>query len=218
MAEANRTATENDEAARKAALETESAAIVRMCEALGSLGDAKARERVLSYVASLFGASTETAKPAEMTKTKTREDASAKEIPGIARATDTGELHLTVRDLKARSASDAAIRIAHLAIYANERLNGLQSLSSKNILVPILRRYRAYDGNTRGALAQHRGFIRQGDQLSMDFHCKEEAEKFIKEILDPEEPQGSWNSSARATRKRRAAAASPGTEADPTET
>jgi hypothetical protein len=152
------------------------------------------------------------------TKTKTREDASAKEIPGIARATDTGELHLTVRDLKARSASDAAIRIAHLAIYANERLNGLQSLSSKNILVPILRRYRAYDGNTRGALAQHRGFIRQGDQLSMDFHCKEEAEKFIKEILDPEEPQGSWNPSARATRRRRAAAASPGTEADPTGT
>ncbi len=126
-----------------------------------------------------------------------------KEIPGIARVTQNGEFHLTVRDLKARSANDAAIRIAHLALLANERLNHSESLSSKNVLVPILRRYRAYDGNTRGALAQHRGFARAGDQLSMDLHCKEEAEEYMRQILDPS-VQGTWNPAAKPAKKKRA--------------
>jgi hypothetical protein len=206
MAEADRTNNQNEDAMKTSNIGPELAAMTKVSEALNSLADLKARERVISWAASAFGVSalgptqrvgSET--PARPTGNRPADE---KEIAGIARVTPNGELHLTVRDLKARSANDAAIRIAHLTLLANERLNNSDSLSSKNVLVPILRRYRAYDGNTRGALAQHRGFARVGDQLSMDLHCKEEAEEFVKQILDPA-VQGTWNPSAKPTKKRR---------------
>ena len=190
-------------------MQAELAAMAKVSEALTSLNDQAACQRVISWAASAFGGSGFTPPRAtgatRMTPIAADQSGSEKEIPGIARVTQNGELHLTVRDLKARSANDAAVRIAHLALFANERLNRSESLSSKNVLVPMLRRYRAYDGNTRGALAQHRGFARAGDQLSMDLHCKEETEEFIKQILDPS-VQGTWNPTAKPAKKKRASA------------
>ncbi|MGH9545084.1 MAG: hypothetical protein ACRD23_07695 [Terriglobales bacterium] len=185
------------------AVDAELRVMMKVSEALGSLKDAGARERVLFWVASKFQcASGLPVSPPAQNETKTESlAASAREIPGIARLSDTGELHLTVRDMKARSANDAALRIAHIVIYANQQLTGSETVSSKKTLLPILRKYRAYDGNTRSALAQHRGFVREGDQLSMDFHCKKEAEGFVREILDST-TQGTWAPSARASKKK----------------
>ena len=194
---------------------SELAVMAKVSEALKSLSDPRARERVIHWAASVF----QLQPPPKSEQTKSSEKFlssdhidGGREIPGIARVTENGELHLTVRDLKARSANDAAIRIAHIALLANERLNRSESLSSKNVLVPILRKYRAYDGNTRGALAQHRGFARVGDQLSMDLHCKEETEEFMRQILDPT-VQGSWNPAAKPTKKKR----HPNKDEDPVE-
>jgi hypothetical protein len=121
---------------------------------------------------------------------------SGQELPGIARITDAG-LEVTVRDLKARSANDAAIRLAHIAILAKEKLTGTKTLSSRNELLPILKEWRAYDGNTRVALANHRGIHRDGDQLSLDAISRREAQKYIDEILD-ESIQSTWNPTGRA--------------------
>src|SRR5690242_7776569 len=52
------------------------------------------------------------------------------EFPGVARMSDSGDLKITARDLKAKSGLDAAVRLAHIAIYAHERLTG-QPLSSR---------------------------------------------------------------------------------------
>jgi hypothetical protein len=187
-------------------MQAELAAMAKVSEALSALDDSEARRRVIAWATSAFGGQG-FVPPRSAAATRTApvpigHSGGEKEIPGIARVTQDGELHLTVRDLKARSANDAAIRIAHLALLANERLNHSESLSSKNVLVPMLRRYRAYDGNTRSALAQHRGFARAGDQLSMDLHCKEEAEEFIRQILDPT-VQGTWNPASKPTKKKR---------------
>jgi hypothetical protein len=180
--------------------------MMKVSEAVCSLKNAAARDRVLSWAAQKFR-TTAGAQPAHgnapSPQVRTTEpEKSAREIPGIARLSEAGELHLTVRDMKARSANDAALRIAHLLIYATEQLTGAGTVSSKSTLVPILRKYRAYDGNTRTVLARHRGFIREGDQLSMDLHCRQEAEGFVAEILDPA-TQGTWNPSNK-TNKRRA--------------
>lgn len=108
------------------------------------------------------------------------------ELPGIAYLTENGEMKLTVRNLKASSTNDAAIRLAHIVILSYEKLTGEKSVSSKKILTPILKEWRAYSGNTRPLLAKHKGIIRNGDMLSLDAHSRREAEQYIHEILDPE--------------------------------
>ena len=205
MAEEDSPDNQNISVAAAQDMGVELAAMAKISEAMNSLSEPNARVRVLSWAASAFGGTAVTPPPRTPTKTTfptVGQISGDKEIPGIARVTQDGELHLTIRDLKARSANDAALRIVHLALLANERLSGSDTLSSKDVVVPMLRRYRAYDGNTRGAIAQHRGFARAGDQLSMDIHCKEEAEEFIRQILDPT-LQGSWNPSAKTARKKK---------------
>lgn len=203
MTESDHNAIAADKPTNSETVDTELSAMAKVSEALSSL-DTKARDRIMAWAVSRFGSpvaspTLEMAKPPKSSTSGGREN--QREIPGIARVTDAGELHLTVRDVKARSANDAAIRIAHVAIFVHEQLTGMESVSSKNVLVPILRRYRAYDGNTRGAIAQHRGFIREGDQLSMDLHCRQEAETYIKEILDSA-VQGTWHPSAKPAKKK----------------
>jgi hypothetical protein len=185
--------------------DTELQVMMKVSEAVNSLKSAAARDRVLYWAAQKFRATPgrqlqPTTSPLPPAQIVTPEN-STKEIPGIARLSEAGELHLTVRDTKARSANDAALRIAHLLIYATEQLAGAGSISSKSTLVPTLRKYRAYDGNTRTVLARHRGFIREGDQLSMDLHCKQEAEGFVAEILDSA-THGTWNPSSRIGKKK----------------
>lgn len=126
----------------------------------------------------------------------------AGEIPGIARLEDDGTLTLTVRDLKARSANEAAIRLAHVAIYAYCKLSGEKVASSRGIVTPLLQQWRVYDGNTRRVLKEHRGIIRNGDLLSLDAHSRAEAEQYIAEILDPS-IDGKWKASTTSKRKKR---------------
>lgn len=113
------------------------------------------------------------------------------QIAGIAKLSNSGEVQLTVRDFKAKSANDAAIRLVHVLIWATARLTGATTLSSKNAIVPWLRKYRCYDGNTRWAIAKDKGLVRDGDELSLDFHSEQLAEKFVGEILDPS-VEGKW--------------------------
>jgi hypothetical protein len=114
----------------------------------------------------------------------------SREIPGVARLNDSGDLHITIRDLKARSGLDAAVRLAHVAIHAYHQMTG-QALSSSKGLTPILKSWRIYDGNTRARLAKEKGIVRTGDDLSLDAHAARDAQRFIEEILDPS-IDGTW--------------------------
>lgn len=114
-----------------------------------------------------------------------------KEIPGIAQISEDGDFKLTVRDLKAKNTNDAAIRLAHVVVFAYENLTGEKKVSSRKLIIPILRRWRAYTGNTRNALAKEKGILRYGDKVSLDAHSKRDAENFINEILD-DSIKGSW--------------------------
>ena len=123
------------------------------------------------------------------------------EIPGIATLTPGGEFKFTVRDVKAKNANDAAIRIAHIAIWAYKQLTNEQAASSKRIVVPILKTWRAYSGNTRHALSSHKGILREGDSLSLDAHSMNEAKRYVDEVLD-DSIQGTWTPRPMSKKKR----------------
>ncbi|MEQ1932628.1 MAG: hypothetical protein ABL962_01930 [Fimbriimonadaceae bacterium] len=165
--------------------------------------DRDAVQRVLGYVCTRLDMviSTSVGKMRQpMTNTVTAQQADSGEVPGIAKLSEAGALTFTVRDLKAKSTTDAAIRIAHVAIFANELLTGERAMSSRKVLVPILREYRAYDSNARTALARHKGILRSGDMLSLDAHSKRDAEQYVNDILD-DGIEGKWK--PRTTVRRR---------------
>jgi hypothetical protein len=112
------------------------------------------------------------------------------EIPGIAKVTESGELKITIRDLKASSGLNAAVRLAHIAIHACESLLD-RGMSSRNELTPILKQWRVYDGNTRAKIGSDKGILRDGDVLTLDAHARRLAEQFINDILDPS-IEGRW--------------------------
>ncbi len=123
------------------------------------------------------------------------------ELAGIARL-QAGRLRLTIRDLKARNTNDAALRLAHIILFAHEQLTGRPEASSRNVLVPLLKEWRAYDGNTRKALAACRGIVRNGDTVSLDVHARRDAEGFVREVLDPSK-SGAWSPGSTKRRARR---------------
>ncbi|MBL7664537.1 MAG: hypothetical protein JNM93_05345 [Bacteriovoracaceae bacterium] len=124
------------------------------------------------------------------------------EIPGIALVTDKGAFKLTLRDTKAKSNNDAAIRLVLVSIYAHNLLTGSSEVSTKEIINPILKHWRVYDGNTRKAIAGHQGIIRaSGGMLSLDYHATEEAKSYVKEISDPS-VKGTWKASAVKNKKQ----------------
>ena len=165
-------------------------------EALSSLKDNEARERVLKWTSSKFGLSSalldsqDNPQPGGSPPSGSPET-NIGEIPGIAFLGDNGQLIITARDLKANSKIDAGIRLVHVAIRANELLNKEKYASSRKTVTPILREWGVYDGNTRREVANHKGIIRQKDNLSLDVHSKREADKIIKEILD-DSIKGKW--------------------------
>jgi len=188
----------------------EIAAMESVSDALSQLSDSEARRRVIGYILARFAPENppQSSEPVAPTGWGTTRAAIAsapslgtadvsqgeREIPGIARLSDAGELKITIRDLKARSGLDAAVRLAHVAIYAYERLTGGQALSSSRGLTPILREWRLYDGNTRTRLAKEKGMLRDGDELRLDAHSRRDAEKYIGEILDSA-VEGKWRPS-----------------------
>jgi hypothetical protein len=178
----------------------EIAAIGTISVALAGLSDAEARQRVISYVLARYLPSSSPVSlipvpRAAATATPVGSVAAgpvsgAKELPGIARLTDAGDLQVTIRDLKARSGLDAAVRLAYVAIYAYQQLAG-QAFSSPKGLTPLLKTWRVYDGNSRTRLAKDKGILRNGDDLSLDAHATRDAERFIQEMLD-DGVAGSW--------------------------
>jgi len=122
-----------------------------------------------------------------------------KEIPGIARLDDNGNLIITARDLKAKSTNDAAVRLVHIAVEAYRRLTGNKTTPSKEIINPILQKWRAYTANTRHVIAAHKGIHLDKGQYSLDQYSQRDADKYITEILDESVP-GDWNPSTRGTK------------------
>ncbi|HLM80755.1 MAG TPA: hypothetical protein VK302_08985 [Terriglobales bacterium] len=184
------------------AIQAELDAMRAVGEAFENL-DPETRARVMSWAASRFGiqrSETSRKDPAQKAGRDESEAATEGELPGIARLTENGNLEVTVRDLKAKSTLDAAVRLAHMVIYANEKLKGERSTSSRKVLVPILKEWRAYDGNTRNTLRGHKGIHRDGDALSLDAIAKKDAERYIAEVLDGA-VVGTWNPNGRASRK-----------------
>jgi hypothetical protein len=181
--------------------DSEISTIAAISAALSKLDDAEARERVISYVLARYlpkagvsnsslAARAEPARPVPSVGPAPTSPAIANELPGIARFTESGELQITIRDLKARSGLDAAVRLSYVAIYAHQKLGG-RPLSSPAGLTPLLKAWRLYDGNTRTRLAKDKGILRSGDDLSLDAHATRDAERVIQEILD-DGVQGSW--------------------------
>ena len=189
------------------AIRTELDAMRIVGEALNSLSDADARARVLAWAASHFSiVHTPPVRRQQRSAFNSgggsTEETEDRELPGIARMTEKG-FELTVRDLKARSTTDAAIRLAHIVIYAYEKLTGEKTVSSRKVLLPILKEWRAYDGNTRPALANHKGIHRDGDNLSLDAISRNDAETYINEVLD-DSVHGTWNPKGRPARRAQA--------------
>jgi hypothetical protein len=107
-----------------------------------------------------------------------------KEISGIAHLDETGKMHLSVRDPKASTTNDAARRLTYVTLRAHELLTGNAKASSKEVVVPILKNWRCYTGNTRMLVAKDKGLYRESGMVWLDGPGKEEADKFIKEIQD----------------------------------
>jgi hypothetical protein len=166
-----------------------------------ALTDEAARIRVASWLAAKYGGRgvPSAERDAQDKFTRGEEIEKSGQIPGVAKLSSGGDVQLTVRDLKARSANEAATRLVHVLLWATQKLTGRSSASSKTAIVPALRKYRCYDGNTRTVIARDKGIVRDGDELSLDFHAEQLAAKFVKEILDPG-TEGKWRP---GTTKRR---------------
>ena len=171
-------------------------------ESLQALTDEAARVRVASWVAAKYGGLAAHTLKDDAGEGLANGDEIEKsgQIPGIAKLSGAGEVQLTVRDFKARSANEAATRLVHVFLWATKKLTGRGSASSKLAIVPAMRKYRCYDGNTRTVIARDKGIVRDGDELSLDFHAEQLAEKFVKEILDSG-AEGKWKP---GTTKRKA--------------
>lgn len=108
--------------------------------------------------------------------------ANASSLNGVAMMTQNGELKITARDLKGKGINDTAVRLAHVVLYSYRALTSEKWVSSRKILTPILKDHRVYTGNSRTALSQCKGIVRDGDMLTLDVLAQADAERFIEEI------------------------------------
>lgn len=108
------------------------------------------------------------------------------EIPGIAIRDTDGSIKITARDLGAKTKAERARRLVYVAIRASERLTGNPVVSRKQLIVPLMRDWRLYDGNSRRMLAQDKGIQKSGDQLSLDTPGTVQADEYIDSILKNE--------------------------------
>jgi hypothetical protein len=183
-------------------------AMGRADQAVQAVADEDARGRIVDWLMAKYrrGARTPSKSPATNPSSAGLQGANQPrvledEIEGIAKKTPNGALVLTIRDLKAKSANDAAVRLAHVLLWAAGELLDADSLSSRRDIVPHLKRWRLYDGNTRKALAAEKGLVRSGDLISLDVHARRLAENYVTEILNPD-ITGKWEAS-RARRRAR---------------
>ncbi|NIM05766.1 MAG: hypothetical protein GTO55_05965 [Armatimonadetes bacterium] len=175
--------------------DNEMEALAAVDKALSRISDQAAKNRILKWAIDKHGTEL---------KEETPRPETGNEIPGIAMLDADDKIHLTIRDIKAKSANDAAVRLALVAIRAHEKLTGQQEVSSRKVVVPILKGWRAYDGNTRVALADYRGIQRKGDLLYLDSHARTEADAIIREINDPQ-VKGNWTPKRQRGKSKRKA-------------
>lgn len=160
--------------------------------------------RILHYFNKWFEARNSDFEPVKVVGGKQSspgDNSASQEINGIARLTDSGEMCFTIQDIKAKSANDAAVRLYIVGIQAYNILKNESSVPSK-MLVQLLKDHRCYDGNTRRAIAQHKGIMQNGYMRSLDVHAKKEAEKIIREIQD-DGFEGRWKPSNKRSKKRK---------------
>jgi len=185
----------------------EIAAILAISQALGAIDELPTRIRVLNWAMSRFGSlgaptpppGTPPEQRPQVQVPQPAQPVTEKDIPGVAQLSGEGEVKITIRDLKASSTNDAAKRLVLTAIRAHERLKGVRQVSSREVIVPLMRDYRVYTGNTRTVIKNYKGIIRDGDMLSLDVHAREEADRFLEEITDPEK-RGTWKPGTRSKR------------------
>lgn len=132
-----------------------------------------------------------------------RKASDLKSLDGVAMLDDKGDFHFTVRDIKATSQNDATKRLTYVAIRAYTELKN-EKASRKQVINPILGKWRAASGNSRNFLATDAGIIRDGDLYSLDVHAVAEADEFIRQIKDPS-IEGSWKPSPGGKRKTKQA-------------
>ena len=168
----------------------ELAAIAKSSAAIQELPDGEARRRVLTYVMDRYfpesslhqrrSALASQTRSATVSGTRVHEFSDG-DLQDIACITDEGDFEIVISEFWASSRSDAAVRLAKLAIYTHERLTGA-AMSSRTSLTPLLKAWRLYDGNTRARLAKERGIIRSGDTLSLDDLEKSRANRSVVEM------------------------------------
>jgi len=173
---------------------TEFHVLESVCTQLDEL-DAEPRERVIRYVMNRYSIGANPVERQAGARQPGSVASSVTELNGIALLKGDGSLRVTVRDLKGATAKDAARRLIYAVVLSNEMLTGSREVSSRKTLVPILREYRLYDGNTRALIASDKGVIRNGDLLSLDAHARTEAEAFLRDMQDPS-IVGSWRPGA----------------------
>jgi hypothetical protein len=118
------------------------------------------------------------------------------EIEGVARLDDKGDFHLIIRDPKANNKAEAVKVLTYVTIRAYHLLKKVESgASRKKMINPVLQKWRVYDSNARNFLANDNGIYRDDDLYNLDKHATDEADKFIKHILDSN-IQGSWKPSS----------------------
>jgi hypothetical protein len=220
----------------KPTADVEITAMMSICDALSKISDEKTRGRVLTWVNDKFWHTPIqqssaprlitpiqqssaprlitpiqlSSAPRHITPSPASPSASGSErneLAGIAIISNTGDLRITARDLKAKSTNDAAIRLLLVTIRAHQLLLDQSGVSARKVIVPLLKKWRAYDGNTRNAVAKHRGIVRLGDELSLDVHAQNEADRYIEEINDSS-VSGKWQPSSSKGKKRPPALAS----------
>jgi len=125
------------------------------------------------------------------------------EIPGIARLDSSGNFNITIRNPKATSKEDAYKKLTYMIIRAYLMLKpGESGISRKDVINPILKKWRLNDGNCRKFLANDVGISRDGDIFSLDVHASEEADDFMKQVLD-DSVLTNWTISSRTAKKKK---------------
>lgn len=107
-----------------------------------------------------------------------------REWPGVASFDPVARrLSISVRDWKTKSKIQQGMRCAYVILRAWERFTGEEAVSSRDVVTPVLKEHRLYDGNLRSALSKDKGIHRNSDMLWLDVPAKDAADKIIAEVL-----------------------------------
>lgn len=117
---------------------------------------------------------------------------------------EEGGFQCHFNDLKAKSKRDAVNRLSHILLFAHEKLTGNKELN-RHALTTTLEEWRLYDGNARYFITNHRGLRSKGigkaQKLSLDKLAREDAKRYLREVLDPN-LKGSWDPSKESRVKK----------------